>query len=138
MSEQPKTTEAKHTPIPWTMDFCRAYGGPLPEGWNDWFSINGASKQDKEGQTSVVCSCTWRSGAMRDGQDGLSDSYRQQCKDEAQANAEHIVTCVNAHADLLAACEAVQRIANSLPHTLSDVKPLLDAAITAAKGADHA
>ena len=40
---------------------------------------------------------------------------------------------ISAAPDLLAACEAVQRIAHCLPNTLADVKPLLDAAVAKAR-----
>ncbi len=46
----------------------------------------------------------------------------------AEANARHIVRCVNSHADLLAACEAavdgIAAMRDGLPATLSQIQTL--------------
>lgn len=63
-----------------------------------------------------------------------NDEYEGEVAICAGKDAEANAKLFSAAPDLLAACEAVQRITNQLPNTLFDVKPLIDAAIAKARG----
>ena len=78
--------EAKHTPLPWTIQ-CRGEGSsPSEPKW-----IFGP------GPDNVFIA---RMGFAAGSHDGTNDEVKQ-------ADAEYIVRCVNSHDDLLKACRAV-------------------------------
>lgn len=96
---------AQHTPTPWSVDSTRnegeyGDGGPDPRSGFDSFVI-----MDSEGR--VLFDSLNRDGSMTEiTEEG--DSYEghfHAWDAAAKRDAEHVVRCVNAHADLLAALQ---------------------------------
>lgn len=129
-------SEAKHTPLPWTYEPRTLRNEPSPFSWyirgdiHESFDDEDSDSYDEDGE--LVSTAV----AVVEGNPTAGDIPR--------LNAELIVRSVNSHADLLAACEAIQAALSKYGAQLSELfghdeqfnaaVEAVDAAIAKAKG----